>query len=127
MSSIVLCRRYNLPRWKKPVLCQAEATAAAIAHGGDRQANLSLDLEQSYIQRALDLIGHVDQLDREKLLTAARLNELLQQIDFFSIIIFDSQRNQILPPVGFPGLGRALMMRRPGLTFPGLLQPLNRV
>jgi len=103
---------------------QAAATAAAIAHGGDRQATLSLDLEQSYIQRALDLIGHVDQLDQDGLLTAVRLNELRRQNDFFSIAIFDAERNQILSPIGFPGLGRALMLRRPGLTLPGLLQPL---
>ncbi|MFC1543578.1 hypothetical protein ACFL4K_03455, partial [Candidatus Neomarinimicrobiota bacterium] len=104
---------------------QAAATAAAIAHSGSRQAGLSEDLELSYIQRALDLISTVDRLDREDLLTPARLNELTQTSNFIRISIYNDQMDQIMGSTGLPGLGRGPMGRPisgPGLL--GMLRPL---
>lgn len=101
---------------------QAEATAAAIALGGSRQAALSTDLQQAYIQRALDLIHTVDQLEREGLLTPERLEELISGSNFFHLNIFTADGELTFGSGSFTGYGRGQMGGGRGMIR--LLAPL---
>lgn len=88
---------------------QVVATATAIAHGGSRQVALSADLEKAYVQRALDLIHTVDQLELDGLLTPTRLDELAKSNNFFRLYLFNDQGELLMDAGSFPGFGHGAM------------------
>ncbi len=95
---------------------QASATATAIARGGSQNARLSADLEQSYIQRAFDLLRTVDRLDRDGLLTKNRIEDLTSDHAVFRLMGFDADGKAVLGHTGMrrlrgPGAGRGLLRR----------------
>ena len=69
---------------------QAAMTAAVIAQSGSGQAYLTEALKQSYIDRALDILQILSQLDTEQAMSEAKLYALANDATIMDITIYDA-------------------------------------
>ncbi len=73
---------------------QAAMTAAVIAQSGSGQAYLTEELKQSYIDRAIDMLGMLNHIDKEQQLTRGDLDKWVNDETIMDITTFDSHGNK---------------------------------
>ncbi len=69
---------------------QAAMTAAVIAQSGSGQAYLTEELKQSYIDRAIDMLSILNQIDKEQELSKSVLDEWVNDETIMDITTYDS-------------------------------------
>jgi len=70
---------------------QAAMTAAVIAQSGSGQAYLTEELKQSYVDRAIDMLSILNQIDKEQKLSRTDLDAWVNDETIMDIITFDDQ------------------------------------
>ena len=73
---------------------QAAMTAAVIAQSGSGQAYLTEELKQSYIDRAIDMLSILNQIDKEQELTGSDLDEWVNDETIMDITTYDRKGNK---------------------------------
>jgi signal transduction histidine kinase len=68
---------------------QAAMTAAVIAQSGSGQAYLTEELKQAYIDRAIDMLGILNQIDKEQRLSSSDLNNWVNDETIMKITTWD--------------------------------------
>ena len=70
---------------------QAAMTAAVIAQSGSGQAYLTEELKQSYIDRAIDMLSILNQIDREQQLSRSDLDKWVNDETIMDISTWDTE------------------------------------
>ena len=65
-------------------------TAAVIAQSGSGQAYLTEELKRSYIDRAIDMLSILNQIDQAQKLSRSDLNKWVNDETIMSITTYDS-------------------------------------
>jgi len=73
---------------------QAAMTAAVIAQSGSNQAFLTEEIKQTYIDRALDVLYILNEIDRERQLSIHDLDEWVNNETILEIVTYDQKGKQ---------------------------------